>query len=336
MTPALPRVGLVALLGTSLPLGACGGDGPFEASADQPLTIQKYDGDRQTDTVLATLDQPLRVRVLLRGRPAQGVTVRWYLDDRGETFRRTDASGVASVTWTLGSGAGEKRTFASLEGVDDASVEFTATAAVGQPVVLRGPWSPYDTRVNEQVGALSAPLLFDYWTVITDAHGNLVHGDFEIAWEVTAGGGSIEPVPAPYKWDPGLYARHTLGPREGPNQVTATARGLPGRPQVTFKATGVTALVKVGHDAFASDSVAVLTGKTVGWIWATDYDPEFDSDPRPHDIIFEDDPAPPASSLTKSFGVHTRSFTAPGTYRYRCTLHSSSFRSGHVGMVVVR
>jgi plastocyanin len=133
----------------------------------------------------------------------------------------------------------------------------------------------------------------------------------------------------------GLFARHTLGPEPGLHTAVATVQGLAGPNQVTFNASAVDAAVAVASDRFASDSIAVHVGQTVAWVWATDYDPEYDYQPGEHDLVFEDAPAPPASMSNMRMGAHTRTFAQPGTYRYRCTLHSTGFVSGHVGIVTV-
>jgi plastocyanin len=54
-----------------------------------------------------------------------------------------------------------------------------------------------------------------------------------------------------------------------------------------------------------------------------------------HNVTFEDGQD---SSTTKTSGTQTRTFptvTASTTFRYRCTIHSSSFTSGMVGQIVV-
>ncbi len=289
--------------------------------------------------MLATLDEPLEVSVTQGGVPVPGVPVRWSLEDQGETSGVTDASGRVAVWWTLGSRSGRKNAQAWVPGVENeggrrGSVEFTATATPGAPAGLRGPDREF---VADLVGELNSPVPVDYWVWASDAYGNLVR-DVTVKWNVTAGGGSIVPL-ARERWWHG--ARHTLGPAEGLNQVTATLPGSSADPQLTFTATGIPKLVEVRDGGFARDSVSVPVGTSVGWLWGLDYvlcDDEYDwcgYGPAAHDVVFQDDPAPPASSVQQGYGTHLRTFTTPGTYRYRCTLHSSGFVSGHMGMVVV-
>ena len=323
---------LVVVLGICATLCACG-DGILSPGTE-PLRIDGIAGWGQTDTVLATLAVPLQVRVVRGGRPAGGVVVHWYVDDMGDFTRVTDRSGVASVRWRFGSSAGAKSASAWLE-PNGTPVEFRGSATPGRPVALT---SPDPSEMGDQVGQVAQALPFDYRVRVTDAYGNGISDSFEIEWNVVAGGGSIEPIPAAADSDPHIYARHTLGLEEGTNEVTATAPELPGAPSVTFRATSVTALIRVDGVAgvFVPDSVAVPAGSSVGWVWATSYDPEYEYAPSVHDIVFEDSPDQPLSSPQQGFGTHKRVFNAPGTYRFRCTLHSPGFVSGHVGMVTVQ
>lgn len=52
-----------------------------------------------------------------------------------------------------------------------------------------------------------------------------------------------------------------------------------------------------------------------------------------HNVTFEDGQG---SSTTKMSGTHDRAFPGTGTFRYRCTIHSTSFTSGMVGAIVVQ
>ena len=55
-----------------------------------------------------------------------------------------------------------------------------------------------------------------------------------------------------------------------------------------------------------------------------------------HDVTFEDGVVV-WPSTAEDWHPHLRAFTAPGTYRYRCTLHSTGFDdpAGEVGVVIV-
>ncbi|MGH9063693.1 MAG: cupredoxin domain-containing protein [Acidimicrobiales bacterium] len=68
------------------------------------------------------------------------------------------------------------------------------------------------------------------------------------------------------------------------------------------------AVVVLQHVSFGPSSVTIEAGQTVEWIWR---DPGI-----PHNVTFTS-----FRSETKTAGVYYHTFTKPGTYGYRCTLH---------------
>jgi len=87
--------------------------------------------------------------------------------------------------------------------------------------------------------------------------------------------------------------------------------------------TGPTATnaVDVRDNLFSPSAVTVTREATVTWTWrGSDI----------HNVVFEDGQG---SSTQKASGTHVRVFTGVGVFRYRCTLHSTSFTSGMVGYV---
>jgi Tol biopolymer transport system component/uncharacterized protein YjdB/plastocyanin len=297
------------------------------------LTIQKVSGDFQADTVLATLAQPLRVQVLRSGVPAAGVTVAWTVIEGtlSAPSSVTDGGGFASVMRTLGPTVRSQGAVASVTELGElrtSVVTFTATANPGNPAQL------ISTQFENPLGVVGTPVLWDYGVVAQDSHGNPLTG-VTIDWAVTSGGGSISPtqgITPDTLWRV-AWARQTLGPAEGLQTATATMSAVPGAPQVAFAPRAVTALVLVDDDyqlgvgQFVNPNVAVEVGKTVGWQWLSE---------NLHNVTFEDDPTQPTSSPDQpAYSQLTRTFTTPGTYRYRCTLHSSSFTDGMVGAVTV-
>lgn len=316
------------------------------------LTMEIAGGSPQTDTVVATLPQPLSVRLTRDdGTPAAGIRVFWQIllhDDTPKTPSLTsrsvtsDASGIASVGLTMGSVAGRwtVQAFVTDGSAHNAGVEFTGTALAGNPVRLE------KMTLGAPLGVIDSTL--EYAVFARDAHGpcpdpscgNLVTGA-RITWAVTAGGGTIAPTEDTTATgrdpnDEGLPISrvvHTVGSVEGEAVVTATAPATPtGTPQATFTSTVVTRLVRVVWNGFVSDTVFVPAGKTVGWYWE---DPD---DTEEHNVTFEDAPSTPISSPTLGYGsTFTRTFSgAPRTIRYRCTLHSTSFTQGAVGVVIVQ
>ncbi|MGE0439305.1 MAG: plastocyanin/azurin family copper-binding protein [Gemmatimonadales bacterium] len=81
--------------------------------------------------------------------------------------------------------------------------------------------------------------------------------------------------------------------------------------------------VAVTNNQFTPPALSVAVSETVTW--------EFRS--GTHNVTFEDNVS---NSSNLSSGTHARAFGSAGTYRYRCTLHSTDFTSGMVGTVTVQ
>jgi plastocyanin len=79
----------------------------------------------------------------------------------------------------------------------------------------------------------------------------------------------------------------------------------------------------VRDNSFAPASLTAAVAATVTWTWRG---------AAAHNVTFEDGQG---SSNTQAAGSHSRAFAGPGTYRYRCTIHSTDFQSGMVGNVIV-
>ena len=84
--------------------------------------------------------------------------------------------------------------------------------------------------------------------------------------------------------------------------------------------TSLVATVHIENFAFNPTVVNLSRGGVVTWIWPTDT--------VQHNVTFSD---PAMSSPTQAIGLHTVTFTDPGTFNYRCTIHS-----GMNGSIVVR
>jgi len=91
----------------------------------------------------------------------------------------------------------------------------------------------------------------------------------------------------------------------------------------TSPGTSGTGAVTVGAASFAPSTVAPDAGGLVTWTWNTSVT---------HNITFED---AITGSGDKSSGTFSHTFSTPGTYRFRCTIHSTAFGSGMSGSVVV-
>ena len=147
-SPALAGLLLAAAL------GACSSD---NGGAPVTLAMAKTatsSGDAQTGTAGVALANPLRVAVTDGGVAQSGVTVTWATTNGGTLTPggATDASGIATATWTLGAGGGAQTATASLSGATGSPVTFTATAPV-VPTITVGPggallFSPVSITIN--------------------------------------------------------------------------------------------------------------------------------------------------------------------------------------------
>ena len=110
---------------------ACGGDGG--TGVPEARSVAALGPTTFTGATDAELSQPLQVRVTgSDGNPFAGQPVTWAVTAGAGTVSAstttTDASGTASVTWTLGPAAGANTVTATAAGVG--SVTFNATAVV--------------------------------------------------------------------------------------------------------------------------------------------------------------------------------------------------------------
>jgi len=82
--------------------------------------------------------------------------------------------------------------------------------------------------------------------------------------------------------------------------------------------------VTVINDAFTPSTVHPDSLGSVVWTW--------NSGRVQHNVTFE---GAITGSGNKTSGTFAAIFTTPGTYRFRCTIHSTDFSSGMHGSVVV-
>ena len=99
-------------------------------------SISSFDGSDQVTSPGGTLAQPLRIVVTDRDGPVQNVSVQWSAQEgtlSGDS--RTDSSGVATATWTLG--AETPRRFAvAAGGIAGSFVNFAAFVVPADDVVV--------------------------------------------------------------------------------------------------------------------------------------------------------------------------------------------------------
>ena len=190
-------------------------------------------GDGQVGTVAAGLTEPLTVRVEdTSGQPVSGVSVSWSVVAGGGTLSSvassSDASGLAAVSYTMGTTAGTQRVRATIAGTSTTAT-FTVTARAGPPAtlaVLAG---------NDQAGPTGAALPVAYRIRVDDQYGNVVEGA-TVAWTVVKGGGSVAAASSVTDAAGAASVIHTLGPQGGGQLVDAAVQGTAVSP-VRFHAT---------------------------------------------------------------------------------------------------
>ena len=131
-TARVRRLHLVALLGL---LTACG-DGVTGATRPSGLTL--LGGNGQPGVVGEALPNPVIVKVTdASGKALRGVTVQWTVTSGSGSVTpssASDAEGLATAQWVLGTTPGEQSITASVEGVTP--VHFNTTAAAGRAAAV--------------------------------------------------------------------------------------------------------------------------------------------------------------------------------------------------------
>ena len=326
---------LLGLVCAGLPaLGCGGGDGDNGGTPPSTTAIAKASssGDAQTGPVGQALGAPLQVVVTDGGAPAAGATVTWSTTaatgSMTPTSTPTDANGIASSSWALGTVAGPQSAQATLSGASGSPITFTATATAGEPTSLA------EAGGNNQTGQINTALA-PVQAKVTDEFGNGVAG-VDVAWSAT--GATVAAPIVPSNGSGISAATVTLGGTAGPITITAAANDLTGAAlsgsPVTFSATATeqpppstNANVSVTNNQFTPASLTISAGTTVVWTW--------NSTAQNHNV------APAASQPTRSGNpvngpaTYQFKFDTPGTYVYFCEVHGSAL-GGMRGTITVQ
>jgi len=314
-----------------LPALGCGGGDGDNGGTPPPTTIiakASNSGDGQTGSVGQALNSPLQVVVTDGGAPAAGATVTWSTTTASgsltPTSTATDANGIASTTWGLGTVAGPQSAQATLSGASGSPVTFSATASPGLPAALS------EAGGNNQTTTINTALAQPVQAKVADEFGNGVPG-IPVGW--TATGGTVS-APEDATDASGISAVNvTAGGTAGPITIVATAEGLTGSP-LTFSATASEqpppssdANVSVIDNQFSPATLTISAGTTVIWTWA--------ASAQNHNV------APAASQPARSGdprdgpATYQFKFDTPGTYVYFCEVHGSAV-GGMRGTITVQ
>lgn len=322
-------------MGLGIGLAACGGGGSNMTPPTTAIAKASASGDAQTAGVGQPLALPLRVVVTDGGTPSAGSTVTWSATAAGAALNPasavTDANGIASTAWTLGTVSGSQTANALLIGAAGSPVTFTATATPGAAASLA------KAGGDNQSGQIGTQLAAAVQAKAADQFGNGVPG-VVVQWAAT--GGTVSAATMPTNGSGVSAVNVTMGGTAGHVTITATSGSLTGSP-LTFDATATTAppipttaAVTVGDIFFTSghngssnsavDTVAV--NGTVTWTWAP-------AEALRHSVQSQGAPSFTSSAIQTGPGkTYQATFTTPGTYQYNCAVHGPLM----TGRIVVR
>src|SRR5687768_16223317 len=178
----------IAMLATA----ACGdesGTGVEPKGPPRRPTLAIVSGDAQTAEVGTLLPQPLVV--VLRdtlGNGVAGTFVQFHRDGAEVTDSAiTDASGRASVRWTLGGPAGTQRVFARAGVVVGTGIQITEARFTARGIA--GPVATIRLSVLNAI-ALPSTQLDTVYALVADRFFNPISAA-PVAWAIELGGGSV-------------------------------------------------------------------------------------------------------------------------------------------------
>ena len=320
LNPPMLLIGILAV--------GCGGGGADGGTPPPTTTIAKTSsnsGDAQNGTVGQPLASPLQVLVTENGSPSSGVTVTWTTNTANGSLTPssgpTDANGIATSGWALGTVSGSQSAQATLTGAAGSPITFTATAAPGAAASLaKAGGDNQSAVVNSQ---LSAPVE----ARVADQFGNGVPA-VGVDWGVSGGTPSTATVPTDAAGISPLNV--TAGATVGPITITATSGVLVGSP-LTFTATATAtpsgATIQVGNGSgsgatqavFVPSSVTISVGQTITWVW--------NSGITAHNVSTSSGspgvPGTPTQTKATPFTFGPVTFTVAGTYTFYCSVHAS-------------
>lgn len=218
-----------------------------------PGRVLALDGNAQSADAGTRLTTP--VRVLLesrRGRPMAGVSVH-FVAERGGTadpaYATTNAEGIASSTWTLGSMPGRQRLLASVAELDSSAVllaDAEPVAANTRVTPVGYPWG----------GVAGAPVPLRVAVQLTDSSGRLLPG-VPVTW-VALDSGSITAVETRTDSLGESHATWQLARRAGIQRArirVGNGRNVPVAPVVATAVAGAPAML-LGGDGNAQKGIA--------------------------------------------------------------------------------
>jgi hypothetical protein len=209
--------GAAAILSAVAVLSSCGDEaiGP-----DSARSVTLVSGSDQVGTVGEPLEHALVVIVTNSDESgAAGVGVSWQIVAGGGSLSAesdiTDAEGISSVTWRLGTQAMAVNTVeASVPGLAGSPITFSAIPIPGAPAQLA------KVAGDEQTGPVETTLPAACVVRVTDRYGNPVR-DVAVGWSAEVGGGSMSADFSSTDPEGNASSERTLGPSPGLHSTTA-------------------------------------------------------------------------------------------------------------------
>jgi len=221
-------------------------------------------GNSQTGTAGAALATSLSVLVTDNlSNPVSGVTVGWATTSGGSMTPATsvtNASGIASSSWTLGPAAGAQSATGSVGGLTGSPVAFSATATADVATAIAV------SAGNGQTATVNTTVAIAPAALVTDQFGNPVAG-VSVTVAVTGGAGSLTGASQTTNASGiATVGSWRLGTTAGANALSATASGV-GSP-ATFTGTGTAGAatqiaINAGNGQSATVNTTVTTAPSV-------------------------------------------------------------------------
>ena len=225
--------------------------------AQVPALFFKVGGDGQSATVGTSVATPLTMRLTDSANTGvAGAIVTFAVIQGGGTITAsdtTDATGLASAGWQLGTTAGANSVTATLTGSALAALTFTATGHAGAPVTMTVQAGDGETAHAGTAVAVAPDVQ------LHDAFNNPVAG-VVVSFSVTAGGGLVANAAdttdasgsASDPWTLGAAGANTL-------QASVSLGGVTGNPH-TFTATALAGGTPTQAVVASGDGQTGLTG----------------------------------------------------------------------------
>ncbi len=220
--------GTVAMLAILVLAGGCreATTGPSSVTPkDFASNLKLLSGNAQSGVVGAALPDPLSVKVVdAGGQPVPGATVLWQVRGGGGAISpsasTSSVSGLATVTWTLGTALGANKVVAILQGtyVLD-SVTFNATAMTGPANRL------FKVAGDSQVAKVASRVVTPLAVNVKDQFGHTVSG-VRVTWTVGSSTDSVWAVTDTTNAAGDATANWLLGTSAGAHTAFANVTGL--------------------------------------------------------------------------------------------------------------